>query len=29
MSQNEWDQVLDAKTSWNRKNHGKSLKLYR
>lgn len=29
MSQNEWDQVLDAKTSWNRKSHGKSLKLYR
>lgn len=29
MSQNEWDQVLDAKTSWNRKIHGKSLKVYR
>lgn len=29
MSQNEWDQILDAKTSWNRKIHGKSLKLYR
>lgn len=29
MSQNEWDQVLDAKSSWNRKSHGKSLKLYR
>lgn len=28
MSQNEWDQVLDAKTSWNRKAHNKSLKLY-
>lgn len=27
MSQNEWDQVLDAKTSWNRKQFGKSLKL--
>lgn len=29
MSQNQWDQVLDAKTSWNRKMHGKSLKVYR
>lgn len=29
MSQNEWDQVLDAKTSWNRKSFGKSLKLYK
>lgn len=29
MSQNEWDEVLDAKTSWNRKIHGKSLKVYR
>lgn len=29
MSQNEWDQVLDAKNSWNRKSFGKSLKLYR
>lgn len=29
MSQNEWDQVLDAKTSWNRKLHGKSLKIFR
>lgn len=29
MSQNEWDEVLDAKTSWNRKSFGKSLKLYR
>lgn len=29
MSQNEWDKVLDAKTSWNRKIHGKSLKVYR
>lgn len=29
ISQNEWDQILDAKTSWNRKQHGKSLKLYR
>lgn len=27
MSQNEWDRVLDAKTSWNRKSFGKSLKL--
>lgn len=29
MSQNDWDKVLDAKTSWNRKIHGKSLKVYR
>ena len=29
MSQNEWDKVLDAKTSWNRKQFGKSLKLYK
>lgn len=29
LSQNEWDQVLDAKTSWNRKIHGKSLKVNR
>lgn len=29
MSQNEWDQVLDAKTSWNKKQFGKSLKLYK
>lgn len=29
MSQNDWDKVLDAKTSWNRKLHGKSLKIYR
>lgn len=29
LSQNEWDQVLDAKTSWNRKQFGKSLKLYK
>lgn len=29
LSQNEWDKVLDAKTSWNRKIHGKSLKVYR
>lgn len=28
-SQNEWDQVLDAKTSWNKKQFGKSLKLYK
>ncbi len=28
MSQNTWDQVLDAKTSWNRKSHNRSLKLY-
>ena len=29
MSQNEWNQVLDAKNSWNRKQFGKSLKLYK
>lgn len=29
MSQNEWDEVLDAKNSWNRKQYNKSLKLYR
>lgn len=29
MSQNEWDEVLDAKTSWNRKIHGKSMKMFR
>lgn len=28
MSQNEWDEVLDAKTSWNRKQYNKSLKIY-
>ena len=29
MSQNEWNQVLDCKTSWNRKQFGKSLKLFK
>lgn len=29
MSQNEWNDVLDAKTSWNRKQFDKSLKLYK
>ena len=29
MSQNDWDKVLDAKTSWNRKQFGQSLKLYK
>lgn len=29
MSQNEWDQVLDAKTNWNRKQHNRSYKMYR
>lgn len=29
MSQNEWDQVLEAKSSWNKKQFGKSLKLYK
>lgn len=28
MSQNEWNQVLDAKTSWNRKSHSRSFKMY-
>ena len=28
MSQNQWDEVLDAKTSWNRKQYNKSLKIY-
>lgn len=28
MSQNEWDQVLDAKTSWSRKQHNKSFKIF-
>ena len=28
MSQNEWDEVLDAKTSWNRKQYNKSYKMY-
>lgn len=28
MSQNDWDQVLDAKTSWQRKQYGRSSKLY-
>lgn len=29
ISQNEWDQILDVKASWNRKQFGKSLKLYK
>lgn len=29
MSQNEWDQVLDAKTNWGRKIYNKSLKIFR
>lgn len=29
LSQNELDEILDAKTSWNRKSFGKSLKLYK
>lgn len=29
MSQNDWDKLLDAKSSWNRKSFGKSLKLYK
>lgn len=28
MSQNEWDQVLDSRTSWNRKSHNRSFKIY-
>lgn len=28
MSQNEWNQVLEAKTSWNRKSHSRSFKIY-
>ena len=28
MSQNDWDQILDARTSWDRKQHNKSLKIY-
>ena len=28
MSQNEFDQILDAKTSWARKEHNRSLKIY-
>lgn len=28
MSQNEWDQVLDARSSWARKQHHKSHKIY-
>lgn len=29
MSQNEWDKILDAKTSWNRKQYNKSYKIYK
>lgn len=29
MSQNDWDKLLNAKSSWNRKAFGKSLKLYK
>ncbi len=29
MTQNQWNEVLDAKTCWNRKQFGKSLKLYK
>ena len=29
LSQNEWDQILDAKTNWNRKVHSKSYKYVR
>lgn len=29
LSQNEWDEILDARTNWNRKVHTKSFKLNR
>lgn len=29
LSQNEWDEVLDAKTNWNRKVYSKSFKMYK
>lgn len=29
LSQNEWDEILETKTSWNRKVHSKSFKVYR
>lgn len=29
MSQNDYDEILEVKSSWNRKQFGKSLKLYR
>lgn len=29
LSQNEWDDILDAKTSWGRKQYRKSFKLYK
>lgn len=29
LSQNEWDQILDAKTNWGRKQYSKSFKLYK
>lgn len=29
LTQNEWDEILDAKTNWDRKQFGKSYKLYR
>lgn len=29
LSQNEWDQILEAKTNWNRKVYSKSFKLYK
>lgn len=29
LSQNEWDEILEAKTSWDRKVHSKSFKLYK
>ncbi len=28
MSQNEWDEILDCKSTWNRKQYNKSLKIY-
>lgn len=29
LSQNEWDEILEAKTNWGRKVHSKSWKLYK
>ena len=29
LSQNEWDDILEARTNWNRKVHSKSFKLYK
>ncbi len=29
ISQNEWDEILDVKTNWDRKQHSRSFKMYR